>query len=177
MRGLGVWLVSHCKRERELISHNTCNKLNGEEGGTETEKNKARWQKCAKNEAALARPLEGTGLFLLISELHIMEKVLRLLLPGWGRQAGTGAFAWGRQLPKKRPQQPSVNGGFKIPRWTSQNVSAEMGLSPQLPMGCGDSGPRAQSGSAGGIHAAPRSEAGVLCPTRRNEGRGRLGQK
>lgn len=34
-------------------------------------KNKSSLARCAKNEAALARSTEKTGLFLLISELHI----------------------------------------------------------------------------------------------------------
>lgn len=58
--------------ERELISNNTCNKLKRERGGMiKMYKNKSSLAKCAKDEAALARSPEKTGLFLLISELHI----------------------------------------------------------------------------------------------------------
>lgn len=56
------------REERELVSNNTCNKLNRERGGrVKMYKNKSSLAKCAKNEAALsARCPEETGLFLLI---------------------------------------------------------------------------------------------------------------
>lgn len=83
-------------------------------------KNKSSLAKCAKNEAALARPPEETGLFLLISELHIWRLGTLLKrccafssLDGGVRPAEVPLLGVGDSL--KCPQQPRMNGGFTIP--------------------------------------------------------------
>lgn len=110
---------------------------------------------------------------------HIIKKVLRLLLPGWGREASRGALAWGRRLPKTSPAAENEWWLYNTLTDKSKSQKRQRG-DATVPLGADglcvqvDRGPGAANG---GIHTAPRSEVGVSFPTLRHQGRGRLQEK